>query len=88
MPDADVTQLYVVRVDGAARLSKLRSSRTHDAMELAEGFFLVRSTDTQSRLYHDLKRLVQPESLFVGKLDERPKFKGVAAGSLKWLRDG
>jgi hypothetical protein len=57
-----------------------------DAIALAPGLFLVRSDETQSGLYHRVKRETGARSLLVGRLAERPKFMGMAPGSLSALR--
>lgn len=59
-----------------------------DMMPLAEDLWLVRSSLTLSKLYHRIKHAADPVALFVGLLDDQPKFKGMAEGSLKWLRSG
>ncbi|MEX0758433.1 MAG: hypothetical protein WD100_02530 [Tistlia sp.] len=49
--------------------------------------YLIDSARTQSRLYHAIKReLPRDTPLLVAALAGEPKFKGMAAGSLKWLR--
>jgi hypothetical protein len=58
-----------------------------DAIAVAPDLFLVRTDLTQSRLYHLVKRETGSAALFVGRLAERPKFKGMAPGSLAALRD-
>lgn len=75
--------LYAVYLQSA---DPLPFELQYDAMALAPGLYLVRSPLAQSRLYHAIKRLVAPEALFVGALEHEPKFKGLAKGSLKWLR--
>lgn len=59
-----------------------------EAVELRPGLFLIRTAKTRSRLYHDIKHAARPDSLLVAALDGEPKFKGMAAGALKWLRAG
>lgn len=59
-----------------------------DATLLSDTAMLVRTGETQSRLYHFVKRRLSPERLFVGRLADHPKFKGMKAGALKWLRAG
>lgn len=54
--------------------------------KLAPGLYLVRSNETRSKLYHQIKCSLRPEALFVARLDGDPKFKGMEAGALKWLR--
>jgi hypothetical protein len=57
-----------------------------DPITLSPGLHLVRSGETQSRLYHRIKRGTEAPSLFVGRLDGPPKFMGMAPGSLATLR--
>lgn len=83
-PEHDTT-LFVVHVTGAKEAPDLTSF--HDAHSLNEGLFLVRTSHSQSKLYHAVKRQCAPASLFVGALGQDPKFKGMAEGALKWLRD-
>ena len=55
---------------------------------LSDGLFLVRSERTLSRLYHAIKhQLPEGTALIVAPLEGSPKFKGMAAGALKWVRD-
>lgn len=56
--------------------------------QLSENHFLVRSEQTQSRLYHAIKRRTRPRGLLVAPLAADPKFKGMAEGALKWVRSG
>ncbi len=54
----------------------------------APGLLLVESTDTLSRVYHELKwSLPDDNPLLVAPLAERPKLKGLAQGTQTWLRD-
>jgi len=54
----------------------------------APGMLLVDSSDTLSRVYHELKWSLPDDSpLFVVPLAERPKLKGLAGGTQTWLRD-
>jgi non-ribosomal peptide synthetase component F len=78
-------ELYAVRLDPGGDHGEGMAAL--DAIALAPDLFLVRSDLTQSRLYHLVKRETGSASLFVGRLAERPKFKGMAAGSLAALRD-
>lgn len=58
------------------------------SQELSDGLFLVRSERTLSRVYHAIKRqLPEGTALIVAPLSESPKFKGMAEGALKWVRD-
>ncbi|MCK5746907.1 MAG: hypothetical protein KAH44_11865 [Oricola sp.] len=56
--------------------------------KLADGLYLVYSARSRSELYHDVKRRLDPQSLLVAPLACDPKFKGMAGGTLKWLRAG
>jgi hypothetical protein len=48
----------------------------------------VSSTETLSRVYHELKwALPEGASLFVTALAGRPKLKGLRPGTQAWLRD-
>lgn len=54
----------------------------------APGLLLVDSTDTLSRVYHELKWSLPDDSpLLVAPLTERPKLKGLEPGTQTWLRD-
>ncbi|MDH5825033.1 hypothetical protein QFW77_18860 [Luteimonas sp. RD2P54] len=55
-------------------------------LELAPGLFLAETAQTRSQLYHAVKRRLRPDRLLVAPLADAPKFKGMAAGALTWLR--
>jgi hypothetical protein len=57
-----------------------------DLVALAPGLYLTESARTRSQLYHALKRRLQPARLLVAPLSGDPKFKGMQAGTLAWLR--
>jgi hypothetical protein len=78
--------LFVAFLDGMQSPDAL--AELHDAARLAEGLWLIRSDRTLSQVYHALKRMTRPERLLVARVDGDPKFKGMAAGALKWLRAG
>lgn len=64
-----------------------------DAHSLADGLWLVRSPLARSKLYHRIKwQLPGGAALLLAPLaDSRegwPKFKGMDAGALAWLRGG
>lgn len=82
--DRDESGLFIVYVDCAKRMDIAENFDV--ALQLAPDLSLVRTGESQSRLYHRIKRYADPETLFVGRLNEQPKFKGMAAGSLKWVR--
>jgi hypothetical protein len=55
---------------------------------IADDLALVESPDTLSRVYHELKwSLPDGTALLVAPLSERPKLKGLQAGTTTWLRD-
>jgi hypothetical protein len=78
--------LYLVYVEGGRRPDAIPDKT--ESMTLSEELFLVRTSATPSQLYHSVKRRTQPDALFVGRLDGIPKFKGMADGALKWVRQG
>lgn len=80
-----MTTLYVAFISGVEEGATLPDDLT--SYRLGETLFLVESSDTQSRVYHDIKHSLQPDQLFVGALNEPPKFKGMNEGALKWLRE-
>jgi hypothetical protein len=82
--DLDESRLFIVYVDGTQRTDV--AEICDDAMQLTPALCLVRTSESQSRLYHRIKRHAHPRSLFVGPLEEQPKFKGMSDGALKWVR--
>lgn len=80
---AHETCLYLVYLrDGAP----LEPAEFAGLRKLDEGLYLLRTTQTRSKVYHAIKRAAQPEGLLVAPLADSPKFKGMAEGALKWLR--
>ncbi len=64
-----------------------------DAHVLANDLWLIRSDLTRSKLYHRIKwQLPADTPILLAPLDDNregwPKFKGMEAGALKWLRSG
>ncbi len=64
-----------------------------DAYPLADSLWLVRSGLDRSRFYHRLKKeLPAGAALLVAPLTDEPslwpKFRGMTAGALAWLRSG
>ncbi len=58
-----------------------------EVREAAPGLLLVDTTETTSRVYHDIKWLLPDGcALLVAPLERRPKARGVAAGTVSWLR--
>lgn len=76
--------LYIVYIEAGTATGAMGAS---DLVELAPGLFLVETGQTRSQLYHQIKRRFAPEALLVAPLADAPKFKGMAAGALKWLRE-
>lgn len=79
------SMLYVVWVgtEQALELDDLVGPQ----QQLATGLTLVESKLTRSRLYHLVKwSLPEGTPLLVAAVDGEPKFKGMAPGSLAWLR--
>jgi len=55
---------------------------------LGEGLALLESSESLSRVYHELKWSVADGAvLMVVPLHARPKLKGLPAGTTTWLRD-
>ena len=84
MDQTPTPQLFVVFFESATDPSAIAEEL--NMVKLSFGLFLVHSSLTQSKLYHKIKWAVEPENLFVGKLKDLPKFKGMEAGTLKWVR--
>jgi hypothetical protein len=64
-----------------------------DGHPLADGFWLVRSGLSRSKLYHRIKwQLPEGTALLCAPLADDPegwpKFKGMEAGALAWLKRG
>ena len=54
----------------------------------APGLLLVESTDSLSRVFHELKwALPEGTPLFVAPLAATPKLRGLEDGTLSWLRE-
>ena len=54
----------------------------------APGLLLVDSDDSLSRVFHELKwALAEDAPLFVAPLAATPKLRGLAPGTLSWLRE-
>lgn len=59
-----------------------------DGYRIGDDLFLISSELTRSRLYHRIKwQLEEGSPLLVAPLSDAPKFKGMKAGALKWLRE-
>jgi hypothetical protein len=84
--------LFMLWFDPAAA-DCVRLSFVGDVHRLADGLWLARTGQTRSKFYHAMKRQLPPDTpLLVAPLDDSregwPKFKGMDAGSLSWLRSG
>lgn len=75
--------MFIVYYKGGEMLEAENISQM--ARKLEDRLFLVSTPETQSKLYHHIKRLAQPDALFVGQLAALPKFKGMQAGTTKWV---
>jgi hypothetical protein len=55
----------------------------------APGLLLVESTESLSRVFHELKWALpsQDAPLFVAPLAATPKLRGLTPGTLSWLRE-
>lgn len=73
-PDLPDANMFVVYYTGGKMLQASNISLM--TRKLDERLFLVSTPETQSRLYHHVKRLAQPDALFVGRLDSCPNSKG------------
>ncbi|QIX27946.1 hypothetical protein ncot_16140 [Nocardioides sp. JQ2195] len=59
-----------------------------EARPIAPGLLLLESTETLSVVYHALKWSLSDEaSLIVSPVDRTPKSRGMAPGTMSWLRD-
>ena len=86
MGSEHTAKLYVVWVGDPVPAAAMPAGP--DIVTLADGLYLVRTDQTRSQLYHAVKRRLAPERLLVARADGHPKFKGMEAGALKWLRAG
>ncbi|MGO1893491.1 MAG: hypothetical protein ACTH0Y_10000 [Luteimonas sp.] len=78
-----VPALYLVYLDVAVAD---HPDPAPDLVPLAPGLFLTESSRTRSQVYHAIKRRFAPRRLLVAPLADDPKFKGMQAGALAWLR--
>lgn len=59
-----------------------------EVVEVGPGLLLVATDETLSRVFHEVKWLLPDDgSLLVAPLSERPKARGVAPGTVSWLRE-
>lgn len=78
--------LYLVHFD-SAEPDAARLEHSVDRFALKEGLWLIASDLDQSKLYHLIKRhLPHHAGLIVCEAGRPPKFKGMRAGALAWLR--
>jgi hypothetical protein len=58
-----------------------------EAYDAGHGIWFVDSTESLSRVYHDVKwRLPDDAALLVVPAEHRPKARGLAPGAVTWLR--
>ena len=70
--DRDESGLFIVYLDCARRMDFAENFDV--ALQLAPDLSLVRTGESRSRHYHRIKRYADPETLFVGRSSEQPKF--------------
>ena len=78
-----MTDTYLVLVD---RKAEAELELGEDLVMLDPGIYIVRTTQTQSQLYHAVKRRLHPGQLLVAPLSALPKFKGMMPGATKLAR--
>lgn len=83
-PQREDARVYIVYFEGS---TPINLADEWDAVILADNLFLVRTAASRSRLYHAVKRRLRPDQLLVAPLADDPKFMGMAAGALKWVRN-
>lgn len=79
------TELYLVYLRDPER--SLNVSEFEGLRQLDDRLYLLQTGESRSRVYHAVKRACEPAGLLVAPLSEAPKFKGMAEGALKWLRN-
>ena len=84
MTDAQ-NELYLVYLRDPERA--LDISEFEGLRQLDDRLYLLQTGEDRSRVYHAMKRACGPAGLLVAPLSEAPKFKGMAGGALKWLRN-
>ncbi|MEQ9638783.1 MAG: hypothetical protein RIM84_02075 [Alphaproteobacteria bacterium] len=79
--------LYIAYV-GLGAATEVKLDLPDPYFELRHDLYLIDTTLTRSRLYHQIKHLLPPDTpLLVAPLADTPKFKGMGAGALNWVRD-
>ncbi len=86
MPDDGAERLYLIYLREPEEA--LRTGEFPGMRRLGDELFLMRSALSRSKVYHSIKWATRPEALLVAPLEDDPKFKGMDAGALKWLRAG
>ena len=80
-PDDTLYIIYLRSPQQPLKLEEFEGLR-----QLDDGLYLLRSSQSRSKVYHVIKRAALPEGLLVAPLEDDPKFKGMQDGALKWLR--
>ena len=83
MADADTPGFYLVFAEGA---DSAALHANFDAVRLREDLFIVYAAMTRSEVYHAVRDLTAPGALMAAPLAAHPKFRGMDAGALKWLK--
>ena len=82
--------VYLVWLADPAAVDAVMNARGpwREVVESAPGLLLIDSDDTLSGVYHAVKWLLPDGgALLVAPLRERPKARGVADGTVSWLRE-
>ena len=83
MSESDTPRFYLLFAEDA---DETALHANFDAVELRPAMYVVHTTMTRSELYHAVRDLTLPKGLLVAPLAAHPKFRGMAAGALKWLK--
>ena len=83
MNDTDSPRFYLVLAE-AADPQALQAN--FDALCLRDDLYIVYSSMTRSEVYHAVRDLTAPQALMAAPLAGHPKFRGMPAGALKWLK--
>lgn len=83
MAEADAPCFYLLFAEGA---DEQALHANFDAVRMRADLYTVYTSMTRSELYHAVRDLTGPKGLLVAPLSAHPKFRGMDAGALKWLK--
>ncbi|ERJ18542.1 hypothetical protein SSPSH_002648 [Salinisphaera shabanensis E1L3A] len=83
MSDLETPRFYLVFAESADENALMEN---FDAIRLREDMFIVYASMTRSEVYHAVRDLTDPNALMAAPLAAHPKFRGLAPGALKWLK--